>query len=155
MNNTIRRQDRKISDSEAIAILQKGEFGILSMCTPDNEGYGIPLNFALQGNAIYFHCAIEGSKLEYLRNNNKVSFCVVGKTEVLPSKFGTIYESAIASGTASVVDGNEKYDALMHIIQKYSGNYIEEGKGYIQKFYDKVNVIKLSIESITAKARKQ
>lgn len=85
---TMRRQDRKISDSEAFKILQNGEYGILSMITSNNSGYGIPLSFAMKNNnVIYFHCAIEGSKLDYLKNNNNVSFCVVGNTEVLPSKF--------------------------------------------------------------------
>jgi len=154
MQHPIRRQDRKISESEAIEILKKGEFGVLSMCTSDNKGYGIPLNFTFENNKIYFHCAIEGSKLNYLKNNNKVSFCVVGKTEILPSKFGTIYESAIAFGTTSEVEGEEKQEALTRIIEKYSGNYIQEGKEYINKLFDKVKVIKLSIESITGKSRK-
>jgi nitroimidazol reductase NimA-like FMN-containing flavoprotein (pyridoxamine 5'-phosphate oxidase superfamily) len=149
----MRRQDRKISDGETMEILRKGEFGILSMIT-NNGGYGIPLNFALKNNEIYFHCAIEGSKLDYLRNNNKVSFCVVGNTEVLPSKFGTMYESAIAFGSVTEVEGEEKHDALILIIEKYSGDYIHEGKEYIDKFYDKVKVIKLSIESISGKSRK-
>jgi uncharacterized protein len=154
MNVSMRRQDRKLHDSEALAILQKGEFGILSMSTLNNEGYGIPLNFVLVKNKIYFHCAMEGSKLDIIKKNNAVSFCVVGHTEVIPSKFGTIYESAIVSGTASEVDGAEKQEALMQIIEKYSGNYVQEGKEYIQKMYDRVKVIRLSIESITGKARK-
>jgi uncharacterized protein len=149
----MRRQDRKISDSETIEIFKKGEYGILSMIT-NNGGYGIPLNFAIKNNAIYFHCAIEGSKLDYLRNNNKVSFCVVGNTEVLPSKFGTMYESAIASGFITEIEGEEKHDALMLIIEKYSGDYIQEGKEYIDKFYDKVKVLKMTIESTTGKSRK-
>jgi len=150
----MRRKDRKITDNEAIEILRKGEFGVLSMCTSDNRGYGIPLNFVFKDNDIYFHCATEGSKLDYLRNNNKVSFCVVGKTEVLPSKFGAIYESVIVSGRTAEIEGTEKYDALMRVIEKYSAGYIPEGKEYILKLYDKVRVIKLSIESITGKARK-
>ncbi len=155
MLDKIRRQDRKISESESIEILRKGEFGILSMTTLNNTGYGIPLNFVLKNKAIYFHCAIEGSKLEYLKNNNKVSFCVVGNTEVLPSKFGTIYESAIIFGYTTEVDGEEKYNALMSIIEKYSYDYLQEGKKYIDKLYDKVKIIKLSIESITGKSRKK
>ncbi len=155
MNKTIRRQDRKLNDSEAIEILQKGEYGVLSMCTTDNEGYGIPLNYALYNNKIYFHCAIEGSKLDYLRTNNNVSFCVVGNTEVMPSDFSTLYESVVVFGATSEVEGEEKREALMHIIKKYSGNFIQEGKDYIDKSYDGVKVIKLSIESITGKARKQ
>lgn len=155
MNQNIRRQDHKIEEQEAFAIIRNGEYGILSMCTPFDEGYGIPLNYALNNDSIYFHCAAEGSKLDCLRNNNKVSFCVVGRTEVMPAKFGTIYESAIVFGTTSEVEGDEKFSALMHIIEKYSGSFVEEGKSYIQKFYDKVKVVKLSIESVTGKARKQ
>jgi len=150
----MRRQDRQISESEAIEILQKGEFGVLSMCTPDSGGYGIPLNFALKNIAIYFHCALEGSKLEYLRKNNRVSFCVIGRTNVLPSQFGTVYESAIAFGVAIEVEGEEKHEALMLFLEKYSADYIQEGTEYMIKAFKRVKVIKLSIETITGKARK-
>jgi nitroimidazol reductase NimA-like FMN-containing flavoprotein (pyridoxamine 5'-phosphate oxidase superfamily) len=150
----MRRQDRQISESEAIEILQKGEFGVLSMCTPDSGGYGIPLNFALKNIAIYFHCALEGSKLEYLRKNNRVSFCVIGRTNVLPSQFGTMYESVIASGVATEVEGEEKHEALMLFLEKYSADYIQEGTEYMIKAFKRVKVIKLSIETITGKARK-
>jgi nitroimidazol reductase NimA-like FMN-containing flavoprotein (pyridoxamine 5'-phosphate oxidase superfamily) len=150
----MRRQDRQISESEAIEILQKGEFGVLSMCTPDSGGYGIPLNYALKNKAIYFHCALEGSKLEYLRKNNRVSFCVIGRTNVLPSQFGTMYESVIASGVATEVEGDEKHEALMLFLEKYSADYIQEGTEYMIKAFKRVKVIKLSIETITGKARK-
>jgi nitroimidazol reductase NimA-like FMN-containing flavoprotein (pyridoxamine 5'-phosphate oxidase superfamily) len=124
------------------------------MCTPTNEGYGIPLNYAYDGNNLYFHCAKEGSKLDYLRNNPKVSFCVVGETKVMPSQFGTLYESVIVSGYTSEVEGTEKNEALKQLIEKYSGNFIKEGKEYIEKLIEKVTVIKLTIESLNGKARK-
>jgi nitroimidazol reductase NimA-like FMN-containing flavoprotein (pyridoxamine 5'-phosphate oxidase superfamily) len=139
---------------ESIDILQKGEYGILSMCTPTNEGYGIPLNYAYDGNNLYFHCAKEGSKLDYLRNNPKVSFCVVGETKVMPSQFGTLYESVIVSGNALEMEGDEKQEALKQLIEKYSGNFIKEGKEYIEKLIEKVTVIKLTVESLNGKARK-
>jgi uncharacterized protein len=151
----MRRKDREITEDEAIEILIKGEHGILSMCSPENEGYGIPLNYVLDNHQIYFHCAAAGSKLDYLRNNNKVSFCVVGNTTVIPSDFGTLYESTIVSGTTSEVDGNEKREALKRIIEKYSADFIIEGNEYIDKLFDRVSVIKLSIQSITGKARRQ
>ena len=149
----MRRKDRELIQSAAIGILQKGEYGILSMCTPTDEGYGVPLNYVFYGNAVYFHCALEGSKLENLRYKNKVSFCVVGKTKVLPATFGTLYESVIVSGIASEVNGDEKQEALIQIIRKYSADYIPEGREYIDKLNAKVLVIKLSIESVTGKAR--
>lgn len=150
----MRRQDRQISESEAIEILQNGEFGVLSMCTPDSGGYGIPLNYVLKDKAIYFHCALEGSKVEYLRRNNRVSFCVIGRTTVLPSQFGTMYESVIASGVATELEGEEKQEALMLFLEKYSAGYMQEGAEYVIKAFKRVKVIKLSIETITGKARK-
>ena len=80
---------------------------------------------------------------------------VVGNTTVIPSDFGTLYESAIVSGTTSEVDGNEKRDALIKIIEKYSTDFIIGGNEYIDKLYDRVCVIKLSIQSITGKAKRQ
>lgn len=151
----MRRKDRRISKEEATKILLNGEYGVLSICTPTNEGYGIPLNYAFVDKNIYFHCAPDGSKIDFIKNNNKVSFCVVGRTEILPSEFGTIYESAIASGRISNVSDEEKREALMCIIQKYSGDYIQEGIEYIDKYYSRVHVLKLSIETLTGKARKQ
>ena len=151
----MRRKDREITQLEAIEILQKGEYGVLSMCTPTNEGYGVPLNYAYYRNNLYFHGAREGSKLEYLRNNPNVSFCVVGKTTMLPSKFGTLYESVIVSGNTSEVEGPEKLEALQQLIEKYSDEYVPEGKEYITKLYEMVSVIKISVEAVTGKARKQ
>lgn len=155
MNPEIRRQDRRLSESETISILQNGEYGILSMCTPDNEGYGVPLNYVWKDDKLYFHCAAEGAKLDYLRKNARVSFCVVGTTKLLPSNFGTLYESAIVSGIASEAEGDEKREALMRIIEKYSADFIPEGKAYIEKLFDRVRVVKLSALLITGKARKQ
>lgn len=150
----MRREDRKIEGIEGIEILNNGEYGILSMCTPGNEGYGIPLNYAFSNNVIYFHCALEGSKIEFLKNNNKVSFCVVGKTKLLPSSFGTLYESAVVSGFTSEVSDMEKTEALKLIIDKYSGEFKTEGLNYMAKLFNRVKIIKLNISSVTGKARK-
>jgi nitroimidazol reductase NimA-like FMN-containing flavoprotein (pyridoxamine 5'-phosphate oxidase superfamily) len=151
----MRRQDREISQFQTIEILQKGEYGVLSMCTPMNEGYGIPLNYAFHEDHIYLHCATAGSKLEYLRKNNLVSFCVVGKTMILPTDFGTLYESVIVAGTTSQVTGTEKQEALTLILEKYYGEIDQNGKDYIDKLSEKVTVLKLTVVSITGKARKQ
>ncbi len=150
----MRRKDRKINDEEALNILRNGEYGVLSMITPDQEGYGIPLNYAYVNNNIYFHCAPEGSKLNFLRKNNRVSFCVVGETEILPSKFGSRYQSAIVFGTISEVDDDEKREGLMRLVEKYSGDYIQEGIETINQYFNKVIVLKLSIEFLSGKARK-
>jgi nitroimidazol reductase NimA-like FMN-containing flavoprotein (pyridoxamine 5'-phosphate oxidase superfamily) len=150
----VRRRDRQTSEDEAIDLLTNGEFGVLSMCSTDSKGYGVPLNFVVDRDKIYFHCATEGTKLNNIRENNKVSFCVVGKTTVLPSKFGTLYSSVIVNGTIFEIEGDEKLQALILFLKKYSPDFIEEGKAYIEKQMDKVKILRLSIETISGKARK-
>jgi hypothetical protein len=43
--------------------------------------------------------------------------------------------------------------ALEGLIHKYSQNFVSEGLKYIEKFNDKTRVFKISIESISGKAR--
>lgn len=154
MDHHIRRQDRRIDDEEAYSILAGGEFGVLSMCTVDDEPYAVPVNYAMCGKNIYIHCAAEGTKLNCIRYNNRVSFCVVGRTEMLPSKFSIKYESTIAYGTAVEAAGEEKRDALLKIVEKYSPAHVSEGIQYINKSIDRASVIKISIDVVTGKARK-
>ena len=154
MSVPIRRQDRAISKNESFEILSRGEFGVLSMSASDGSAYGVPLNFALWNGAIYFHSAMEGAKLTFLKVNNRVSFCVVGKTEVLPAQFGTKYESVILFGAASEVEGEEKMQALMQLVQKYSPGLLAEGIQYIEKLGGQTKVMRISIDHISGKARR-
>lgn len=150
----MRRKDRMITDEETLSILDKGEYGILSTVSSDGEPYGVPLNYCLIDKSIYFHCALEGRKINNISHNPRVSFCVVRNTEVMPDKFATKYESCIVRGIASESFGEEKQLALEGLIHKYSENYVSEGLEYIDKLKDKTRVFKIAIESISGKARR-
>jgi len=152
--NPMRRKDRMITNTEINSILEKGEYGILSTVSSDNDPYGVPLNYCLINECIYFHCAVEGRKINNIYSNPKVSFCVVGKTEVLPDKFGTNYESCIVQGLVSELFEEEKQLALEGLIHKYSKDFVSEGLKYIEKLKDKTRVFKITINSISGKARK-
>jgi nitroimidazol reductase NimA-like FMN-containing flavoprotein (pyridoxamine 5'-phosphate oxidase superfamily) len=114
----------------------------------------VPLNYSYCGDAIYFHCALEGHKLENIEANPKVSFCVVGKTEVLPDKFATKYESVIVFGEACEVMGDEKQNGLVELVKKYSSGFMKEGLEYIEKIGGKARVYRITVETITGKARR-
>jgi hypothetical protein len=152
--NRIRRKDRGISAEEATRLLAEGEYGILSTVGEDGQPYGIPLSYAYRNNSIYIHCALKGHKLVNLDHNHKVSFCVVGRTKILPEKFATEYESVIVSGTACAVQGVERIDALVSLLEKYSPAFIEEGKRFIEQKDAVTRVIRIDIDSLTGKARK-
>ena len=154
MHRNVRRKDRELNIELATKLLAEGEYGVLSTVDMDGQAYGVPLNYVFKDKCLYFHCALDGHKLENIKANPKVSFCVVGKTKVLPDKFSTEYESAIAFGTASVVQGEERHNALLSVVEKYSPDFMEEGKKAIAKFNDKTTVIKMAIDHITGKSRK-
>jgi len=152
--DTMRRKDRLITDTEAFAILEKGEYGFLSTSSADHEPYGVPLHYCLMDRSIYFHCALEGRKINNMLANPRVSFCVVGKAEILPSKFSTNYESCIVQGPATESFGKEKQSALEGIVRKYSSEFMSDGLQYIDRQFDKTRVFKISIEAISGKARR-
>jgi uncharacterized protein len=154
MKRKIRRADRALSENEAIALLRKGEYGVLSTASQDGQPYGVPVSYSYIGDCIYFHCAVEGHKLENITDNSKVSFCVVGSTEVLPDKFGTKYESAIVFGKVTESLDDDKHTGLLALVEKYSSVFMEEGLQMIKSKGSKTRVYKLAVESITGKARK-
>jgi nitroimidazol reductase NimA-like FMN-containing flavoprotein (pyridoxamine 5'-phosphate oxidase superfamily) len=128
---------------------------VLSTVSVDGQPYGVPVSYSYNGDVIYFHCAVEGHKLENLSGNNKVSFCVVGKTRVLPGKFATNYESVIVFGKAFEVTEDEKHRGLLELLKKYSPGFIDKGLRYIEGDGGKARVYKIVIEAMTGKARKK
>lgn len=152
--HNIRRSDRAIKKEEAFHILKKCEYGVLSTVDSENQPYGIPVNFCVIDDGIYFHCAAEGHKINNFTYNPKVSFCVIGNTRVLSSEFGTEYESTIVFGLLSEVFDNEKQKALEGLLHKYSNNHFESGLRYIDALREKTRVFRINIETITGKARR-
>ncbi len=151
----LRRKDRAITEEEALALLNKAEYGVLSTVTENGEPYGVPLNFCVIDHCIYFHCAVEGQKIDNIKQNKSISFCAVGNTKILPDKFGTKYESVIVSGEVEEVFDMNKQMAMEGLLHKYSIEFIDKGIKYIEGLKEKTRVFKITINKLTGKARKQ
>ena len=148
----LRRKDRAIPQEEAIALLKKAEYGVLSTTSENGKPYGVPLNFCVIDHCIFFHCAVEGHKIDNIKQNKSVSFCAVGNTEILPDKFGTKYESVIVSGEIEEVFDMNKQIALEGLLHKYSPEFIDKGRKYIEGLREKIRVFKIIINKLTGKA---
>ena len=148
----MRRKDRQIDRKAAYNNLNNGEYGILSTVGLNSQPYGVPLNFCVEKDKIYFHCATVGKKIENIMQNSKVSFCVVGSTFVLPEKFSTKYISTIVTGLVEEVYDDEKQHALESMLKKYSPAYFVEGLKYIKELFKKTRVFRINIQSITGKS---
>jgi nitroimidazol reductase NimA-like FMN-containing flavoprotein (pyridoxamine 5'-phosphate oxidase superfamily) len=147
----MRRKDKEIGVDDSINLLTEGEYGVLSTVGSDGQPYGVPLNYVYKDKCLYFHCALKGHKIDNMDDNPQVSFCVVGDTKVLPSEFSTNYVSAVAFGTASELQGAERYDALILLLEKYSAGFMDEGKKYIEKLDKVTKVIKIEIQHVSGK----
>lgn len=151
-NADVRRQDRILDYERSMQILNEAEYGFLAL--GGESGYGIPVNYAIEGETIYIHCAPEGEKLRRIASNSSVSFCVVGKTKPIAEKFTTAYESVLVKGTIRIeTDDSQRRKGLRAIIAKYSPDYKEVGDSYIEKSFHRVTVLALTIEHISAKSK--
>ncbi len=150
----MRRIDRKLDEAQTMELLQRGEYGVLCLIDPEGSPYGVPLNYAVVNGNIYVHAALEGKKLQCVAYCPDVCFTVVGLTEVLPDKFSTRYESVIVTGSAAVIEPSEEKDeALLALIRKYSNNFMEKGMAYINSDKNKTVVIRIIPSAITGKKR--
>jgi len=150
----VRRTDRVIPDAEVRDLLRRAEWGVLSTVSEDGTPYGVPLNYWVTDDSLYFHCAVEGRKTENLGHSPSVSFCVVGTTEVMPEKFGTKYESVIVAGRAEEVFAAGKEAALEGLLRKYSADFFDEGIDYIRTIGEKTRVFRIEIDHVSGKARR-
>lgn len=154
MNHELRNRKRATTKPEAKELLERGEYGILSTCGSNGQPYGIPLSYCIINDTVYFHSAVAGRKLENIADNNRVSFCVVGKTEILPKQFTTRYESVIIYGNAMEVFDDEKQKAMVGLQKKYSTGFPNEGMRYIADAWRQIRVFGVKIEAIYGKARR-
>lgn len=154
MRRPVRRQDREIGGEEARKLLESCSYGVLATTCNDGQPYAIPLSYVFNDNCIYFHCAREGQKLDNIRANPAVSFCVVGQTKTLPNKFATEYESAVAFGIAEEIHDSEKRAVLFKILEKYSPEFLAEGARYLAGKFDQTAVVKIAVNHLTGKARR-
>ena len=62
----MRRKDKAMPDAKMLGLLQHGEYGVLSTVDGNGQPHGVPLNYVLMNNGIYFHCALEGLSLIHI-----------------------------------------------------------------------------------------
>lgn len=155
-NAKVRRQDRLLDEQRARELLANCEFGVLSMIDTNGLPYAVPINFVWnRENAVYIHCALEGKKVDTLLQNPNVSFCVVGRVNLLPSKFTTEYESVIMQGKAELnISDAEKKEAIELLLKKLSPNDMIIGMKYAEKSFDRTKIIRIDFTEFSGKMKK-
>jgi nitroimidazol reductase NimA-like FMN-containing flavoprotein (pyridoxamine 5'-phosphate oxidase superfamily) len=146
--------NKQVSRDMAMNILNNAEYGVLSTVDKAGQPYGVPLNYIVLDDAIYLHCALEGHKLDNISDNNRVSFTVIGYSEIVPASFTAKYESIVVFGRATLANEPEKVNMLQKLVQRYSPEFQEKGMKVIDAFKDKCTVIRIDIEHISGMRKK-
>lgn len=138
----MRRNDREITDSrEILSIVNECKVIRLAMLDEQGLPYIIPLNFGYRFAdgvfTFYCHSAREGHKLELQSADHACGY-------------GYYYASVIGSGTAELIEGAEKLDALSALMRHMAGREDtfteEQARG--------VAVLAIRVKLLSAKAKK-
>ena len=148
----MRRKEKEITAKDEIeSIIRKSTVCRLALAD-DGRPYIVPLCFGYSNNALYFHSAREGKKIEILKKNNHVCFEFDIHPEIKQGDtacaWGMKYRSVIGYGTATLIDDSEqKREALNIIMAQYADGAFE----YAQKSFDKMLVIKVDVSEMSGK----
>lgn len=153
MFRDMRRKKQLLKKEETVRILESCTAGVLAVIGDDGYPYAVPMSYAYKDGRIYMHSAKKGHKIDSIENNDKVTFTVIEKDEVIQETFTTHFRSVIVFGRAAIISDNEaKQDAFQYLLKKYSPDFIKEGQTEIAKEIDRTYIIEIKIEHMTGKA---
>ena len=154
MFRKMRRAMQLLPEEENIAILERGQTGILACLGDDDYPYTVPLNYVYADGKIFFHCAKTGHKIDAITSHDKVSFCVIDRDDVDVAAQSTNYRSVIVFGRARVIgDDEEKRQRVFQFGMKYVGNEAPVN-AEIEREWNALAMVEITIEHMTGKERK-
>jgi hypothetical protein len=156
----LRRLDREIKDQKALKkLLSHSKYFVLSISDGD-EPYAVPLGYVYDesGNAIYFHCAREGKKIEFIKKNSKAWGLVVLDRGIMEGACVNLYASAMFSGRVEFVQDNSEKTKVMSLFAEKLSRDVNGVKQRLKKIFggedsalDSVVFGKIVIEELTGK----
>ncbi len=146
-----RRANQGISEDVSKNILEKGITGVLGVIGDEGYPYTVPLNYVYHEGKIYFHSATEGHKLDAIRENDKVSFTVIERDDVVSERLTTLYRSVIIFGRARILETEKEINRAAEILGLKYNDDIDYLKESIESWKGKLSCVEIEIEHISGK----
>ena len=151
----MRRKDRQMPEEFAWEVVDKCEYAFLAMTAEDGTPYGLPITIAREGRNVYFHSAMEGRKVRCLQANPGVCLTCVGDTEIQQDRFTTLYQCAVAFGTAEeVTEEAEKIEALRLLCQRHTPDNMAGFDDAVRRSLARTGIWRITVEEISGKAKR-
>ncbi|MDD4797413.1 MAG: pyridoxamine 5'-phosphate oxidase family protein [Eubacteriales bacterium] len=153
MFRKMRRDKQALTPDECIDILRRATAGVLAVSGDGGYPYAVPMSYVYHDNKIYFHCAQTGHKLDAIAQNDKVSFCVVDKDQIVPDEYTTYFRSVIVFGRARVLrDEADKRAALELLAARYAPHHDAARRAQVvDSGYAFADMVELAIEHMSGK----
>lgn len=135
------RINKKLSMEECIHVLKTEKRGVLSVNGDNDYPYGMPMNhwYNEEDGKIYFHCGNIGHRLDALKKDNKVSFCVYDEGYHNPGQWALHVKSVIVFGRVEIVDELER---IVDITTKLSHKFTQDDE-YIKAEIEQWSSVKI------------
>lgn len=154
----MRRTDRQIVSPDRLReILMACEVMHLGLCV-GNSPYVVPLNFGFEeaeGKYIfYFHGALEGKKLDLIRQNPNVFLCFDTDHALMageaPEHYSYHYASVMGEGFAEIL--TEEADKVLGLERIFHHYAPDMPFSVPEKMLEATAVIRITVPEITGKA---
>ena len=162
MHREMRRSKQQLSFEDAVKVMQQATSGVLAIEGDDGYPYAVPLSHVWTDERageegefigrIYFHSAPVGYKIDSIMDNEKASFAVVSRDEIVPDEYTTYYKSAIATGRVHILEDEEEcLHGLRALAEKYNPGQHESAEREIAGSQGRVTVIAFEVEELSGK----
>lgn len=153
MFRPMQRKRQQLTEAECFQLLREEKRGVLSVLGDEGYPYGIPHNhwYCEEDGRLYFHSGNTGHKIDAIRANPKVSYCVFDSGHTEDGDWALHFRSVIVFGRAEIVTDHQK---ALAISRELSYQFTSD-EDYIEKEIrtsgPRVLVFSIQIEHISGK----
>ncbi len=153
MFREMRRQPQALSREESMELLKTETRGVMSVQGDDGYPYGFPINhyYDEEANRIYIHGASFGHRVDAVKRDPKVSYCVFGQDTQKEGDWAKYVKSVIVFGKAELI---EDQDEVIRISRKLCDKFPcppEYVEHEIAKDAKRTLIIAIEIENMNGK----
>ena len=153
MFRKMRRSPQALSHDEMIDLLVSETRGVMSVQGDDGYPYGFPINhfYNKEDGKLYFHGATFGHRVDAVKRDPKVSYCVYGQDYKDEGDWAYRVKSVIVFGRVELIEDRDEIMRICRLLcEKFpcTPEYIESE---IAKDTDRTLLMAINIEDMNGK----
>ena len=152
----MRRSEREITDWDTIeTIIRQGKYTSIALCR-DNEPYGVTLSYGYdkQSHALYFHCAHEGLKTDFVRSNASACATIIEDNGYVQGVCVHKFRSVVIRGKIEIMEKDDDIKRGLGALLEHLEENPEARQAQMPttaEGWAKVSVWRMSIDEVSAK----